>query len=183
MTLSRSNNAADANADSNTDVRDTVESDEGSANADWLRLVKIQGCDLSGEISDDSENCAEPGLKEKVKLSSKKSKSKSETPAKGTARSMRKKLPDGVKGITHSEGEEAQVNQLNSNSEKKNEQSLSTVKPYKRALEFWNQKKVSKMFNIMRTVQSYRRALEFWNQKRLSMMFAIMRGKRPKAEE
>tara|TARA_B110001450_G_C17194856_1_gene308892 strand:- start:355 stop:456 length:102 start_codon:yes stop_codon:yes gene_type:complete len=33
MTLSRSNNAADANADSdsNTDVRDTVESDEASA--------------------------------------------------------------------------------------------------------------------------------------------------------
>ena len=31
MTLSRSNNAADANADSNTDVRDTVESDVASA--------------------------------------------------------------------------------------------------------------------------------------------------------
>jgi hypothetical protein len=95
---------------------------------------------------------------------------------------MRKKMPDVVKGITHSEGEEAQVNQSNSDSEKKNEKTLSTEKPYKRALEFWNHKKVSKVFNIMRTVKTYRRALEFWNQKRLSMMFAIMRGKRPKAE-
>ena len=95
---------------------------------------------------------------------------------------MRKKLPDGVKGITHSEGEEAQVNQSNSDSEKKNEKTLSTEKPYKRALEFWNRKRMSMVLNIMRTVKKYRRAIGFWIQKRLSMMFAIMRGKRPKAK-
>ena len=138
-----------------------TESDGESANADRLRLVKVQGYDLSGEVSDNSVDCAVPDLVEKVKVNSKKFKSKIKTPAKGSARSMRKKMPDVVKGITHSEGEEAQVNQSNSDSEKKNEKTLSTEKPYKRALEFWNQTKVSKVFNIMRTVKTYRRHTRF----------------------